>query len=266
VNNHTEQHYKDAAQQIQPDMLSKGFAAKAEAGFEQKAPKLVGLADEFAEHVREQAISARELEQKILLSGDNMEGVKKRGANLLNDISDKQKQKLKKGKKTNDAFALLLQQIDDLTDRINDNLDSLKDKYGSDVIGGMADTYLTEEEQQGLITNDQKMKVLVEKMADADGKIKPDFENIDPREIEVIEDWHKREGLKLEAQAMNREAALNGVTEQMKENAADMTEGTDSEGSRTLYKSFENEDLKQAVEETNKDMAENVYEGGFTIG
>ena len=153
--------------------------------------------------------------------------------------------------------------LEDLNNRINDNLESLEDKYGPEVIKGMADTYLTEEEQIGLKTDEDRMQVMVNKMVGDDGKIKSEYAHLDQREIEVLQDWYEREQLKLEARSINRDVERNnGVTQEIRDNAADITADTNSSGRHALVKTLESVETKNIVVEADISDASEISKSG----
>lgn len=90
------------------------------------------------------------------------------------------------------------------------NYEILRRKYGDDVIGGMAATFLTEEELIGLHTDEDKMHALSAKMLDSDGEIKSQYDGL--IESAYVRDWAELNELSpLAAQAM---LAKHGTAQQ----------------------------------------------------
>ena len=73
--------------------------------------------------------------------------------------------------------------------------DKLQDKYGEDVISGIAATYLTEEELAGLETDEQKLNTLAKKLLNPDGTIKDKYKYLD--EAKYIQAWQEAQTLKV---------------------------------------------------------------------
>lgn len=106
-------------------------------------------------------------------------------------------------KKAEKAFDQLLfdQMMEDMQRRLAE-LDELlaqrhkelQGKYGQDVIGGMAETYLTEEELRGLKTDKDKMRALADKFLDKDGQIKDKYKHLE--EAQYVRDWVEAEELR----------------------------------------------------------------------
>ena len=163
-------------------------------------------------------------------------------------------------------YMRLMDQLEDLNNRINANLESLADTYGEDVIGGIASTFLTEAELEGLETDVEKMQALMEKMLDDDGNIKPEYAYIDARVIQVLEDWHDAQET---ANEINSEYENNNGnrTPEAQEMLDTYTSENSTIGEFVLVNSLENDQARSDAVET--DMEENATERtqtGFDLG
>ena len=70
----------------------------------------------------------------------------------------------------------------------------LRQKYGNDVIGGMASTYLNEGQLTGLTTEEEKLEALAEHVLDANGNIKSKFAHLE--EAKYVRDWKNAQELR----------------------------------------------------------------------
>lgn len=70
----------------------------------------------------------------------------------------------------------------------------LREKYGEDVIGGMAATYLDEAQLAGLNTEEQRLTALAAHFLDENGNIKSQYAHLD--EAKYVRDWQKAEELR----------------------------------------------------------------------
>lgn len=103
------------------------------------------------------------------------------------------------GRGDNQIFFTLLmndlqEQLDEIDKRIAQHLESLRGRYGSDVIGGIADTYLSDAERGGLETDEQKMAALAKKFLDKDGRIKEEYKDLE--EAQYVRDWNEARKLR----------------------------------------------------------------------
>lgn len=112
--------------------------------------------------------------------------------------------------------------MDELRERMARNYEILRQKYGDDVIGGMAATFLSEEELEGVSTDEEKMRALSAKMLDEDGEIKGRYEGL--RESDYVHDWNQMDTLSpLQAQAM---LAKHGSPQERADAAAEIASST----------------------------------------
>ncbi|CAA0114037.1 Uncharacterised protein [Halioglobus japonicus] len=70
----------------------------------------------------------------------------------------------------------------------------LSEKYGEDVIGGMAATYLNEAQLAGLQTEEQQLAALAALFLDENGAINPQYDHLE--EAKYVRDWQKAEELR----------------------------------------------------------------------
>lgn len=105
----------------------------------------------------------------------------------------------KRKRSTDDAvfYALLddmRQRLDELEARMAKQYKTLQQKYGDNVIDGMVNTYLTDEEKAGLQTEKDKMNALAKKFLNPDGTIKEKYKDLD--EAKYVRDWYEAETLR----------------------------------------------------------------------
>ena len=111
-------------------------------------------------------------------------------------------QSVKKDKdRKNDEMAILLSLLDDLRDRLaelersmEERYETLRGKYGQDVIAGMAATFLDEETANGLKTDEARMRALASVFLDKNGDIKDKYKNLE--EAKYVRDWNEAETLR----------------------------------------------------------------------
>ena len=85
-------------------------------------------------------------------------------------------------------------QLAELEEQMALRFEILREKYGEDVIGGMAATYLGEEQLAGLDTDEQLLAALSALFLDENGTIKPQYAHLD--EAKYVTDWQKAEELR----------------------------------------------------------------------
>ncbi len=102
--------------------------------------------------------------------------------------------------KNNEAM-LYVTLLQDMQDRLNDlnaslakREQALKDKYGEDYINAMAQSYLSEEEQKGLTSNQERLKALAGKFLNPDGTIKDKYKHLE--EAKYVQEWQEAEQLR----------------------------------------------------------------------
>lgn len=125
--------------------------------------------------------------------------------------AEKEKQKSQSEASDLTVFVQVLDQIEQriayLEERMAERYELLKRKYGEDVIGGMAATYLTEDELAGLETDEDRHYALAAKFLDQSGEIKPEYKHLD--DAKYIRDWNESEQLKCVAHKLETGQTLN---------------------------------------------------------
>lgn len=101
--------------------------------------------------------------------------------------------------------------MNELRERMAANYEILREKYGDDVIGGMAATYLTEEELEGLETDDDKLRALSAKFLNEDGEVIPQYEGL--TESKYVRDWTELERHEAE---LNKSTAVPDLDDQLR--------------------------------------------------
>lgn len=86
------------------------------------------------------------------------------------------------------------QRLDELEASMARRYKALEQKYGEDVIGGMADTFLNDEERAGLKTDQEKMEALSKKFLNPDGSVKDEYKHLE--EAKYVRDWQEAQKLK----------------------------------------------------------------------
>lgn len=86
------------------------------------------------------------------------------------------------------------QHLADLEASMAKRRELLKDKYGENYIDGMVDTFLSDEEKEGLETDEQKKEALAKKFLNPDGTIKDKYK--DSEEAKYIRDWKEAQKLR----------------------------------------------------------------------
>ncbi|MES2662106.1 MAG: hypothetical protein V4629_02265 [Pseudomonadota bacterium] len=111
-----------------------------------------------------------------------------------------QAEKKRKAEQT-DSQLIAMSLLNDMRERLEaleanmaQSFEKLREKYGDDVIGGMSDTYLTEEERAGLKTDDEKLKALSDKFLNKNGEIKGEYAHLS--EAQYVRDWTEAQKIK----------------------------------------------------------------------
>lgn len=172
-----------------PDYLQ----TKAELTQAGKAASAPSLCDAWG------AVTTGERDNAVLLGlGGSVESSNK--DQLYASRNDEITKQEKERAQVRNSDILFLALLDSINDRIAD-LDKemaslseeLKAKYGEDYIEGMASTFLSEKEREGLKTDEERLKALADKFLDDDGKIKPEY--ADRPEAKYVRSWAEKENL-----------------------------------------------------------------------
>lgn len=121
------------------------------------------------------------------------------GAEMARIMEQIRETKAKAGRDTQMLLAMLddMQRVADeigaANERIQEGLDALKEEYGDDYVEVIAGSILTEEEIAGCETEDDILVLMAERAFDENGELRPGFEHLDPRMIEILKEVHHRE-------------------------------------------------------------------------
>ena len=165
-------------------------------------------------------------------------------------------QSVKKDKdRKNDDMAILLSLLDDLRDRLAElersmaqRYETLRGKYGQDVIAGMAATFLDEETANGLKTDEARMRALANVFLDKNGDIKDKYKDLE--EAKYVRDWHEAETLRpviAKYEGRNHLTAEEGLEVYSAAQSASM-----SNNDNTIVLS-QNEALERAVDDAREE-------------
>ncbi len=106
-----------------------------------------------------------------------------------------------KKRKADGERVMFMMLLDDMRQRLADldaslaqRYETLRGKYGDDVIGGMADTFLSAEQKAGLETDEDKMAALADKFLNPDGTIKDEYKDLE--EAKYVRDWQEAQKLR----------------------------------------------------------------------
>lgn len=172
----------------------------------------------------------------------------------LSNASSLENEKKKKADNDLVMMVILEAQLADLERSMAQHFENLREKYGDDVIGGMASTFLSEEENAGLDTDEEKLAALARKFLDEDGNIREEYRGLE--EAEYIRDWYQAQDIKL---AMER---YNGKIELTQEEKNEIIAKADIDTVTENYNKLgfsENAELKTNVSEAlNNDMSDQV--------
>ena len=184
-----------------------------------------------------------------LRSGDLTSDQVSRIVNIPRSILAAQAEKKRHSKDTQDQL-IFMNLLDDLRDRLTDlqqrmdeQLDKLRSKYGDDVVSGMSDTFLTEEESAGLMTDEDKLKALADKFLDESGNIKNEYQDVE--EAQYIRDWNESQIIKQTLGKYDDKPYLNDHDTQEVSNVARSLGLTRQED---MYLQSNNSALKETVE------------------
>lgn len=157
--------------------------------------------------------------------------------------------KRKAGRSVDDALFVamlndLQNRLDVLDRRLKERYETLRNKYGDDVVHAMASTYLSDDEMSGLETDEQKLRALAEKFLDKDGKIKEQYKDLE--EAKYIRDWNEAQKVEMTLDKYKNKAYLTN------EERREITEVARSSGlahQEDMYLQSDSSDIKRTVEE-----------------
>lgn len=150
---------------------------------------------------------------------------------------DQEEERNSQRKVDTDLWAMLInEEIARLNLELQNLAGDLRGKYGDDFVNAMAETYLSDKEREGLVTDEDKLKALADKMLDKDGNIKPEYANTP--EADYIYKWNKRQNLNKATAQINAGLTLSADVK------GPVTEVIGEAGEKALN----NENLKQNEE------------------
>ena len=116
-----------------------------------------------------------------------------------------------------DELDRLARDLSELNEAVRQGSQSLKDKYGG--IDGIAETFLTPDEREGLETEEEIYAAMADKYLNPNGTPKEGAEHLDPEVIAFLQVFQRREHVALEANQIVRDARELGIPLQPEEEA-----------------------------------------------
>lgn len=145
---------------------------------------------------------------------------------------------------------MFLSLLDDMRERLEDLEESiaaryktLEQKYGEDVIGGMADTFLSDAEKAGLKTDKDKMEALSKKFLNPDGSIKDEYKNLE--EAKYVRDWQEAEKLR---PVVQKYEGRNDLTNDERQELRSVAQSVELAGQENMHLQSSNAAVKGTVE------------------
>ena len=155
----------------------------------------------------------------------------------------------KRNEKANDAMFYAL--LNDMRERLADLEASMAQRYktlqltyGDDVVGGMVDTYLSDEEKAGLETDSDKMHALADKFLNEDGAIKDEYKNTE--EAKYLRDWQEEQKLR---PIVQKYEGRNDLTNDEKREIHSTAQSVGLAGQDNMYLESNNAGVKDEVEQ-----------------
>jgi hypothetical protein len=140
-------------------------------------------------------------------------------------------------------FMALLNDMRSRLHELEQNMDRLRAdlnaKYGEDYVGGMVETFLSDEEKAGLESEEDKMKALSQKFLNPDGTIKDKYK--DTPEAQYVRDWQEAQKLRPIVQQYEGRSQLTAEEGHEVYKAA---ENTSLAGKRSMMALSTNESVK----------------------
>ncbi len=134
-------------------------------------------------------------------------------------------------------------ELAELETQMAQRFEALRGKYGDDVIGSMAATFLSEEDLSTLDTEDKILQALAEKFLDENGNVKRQYAHLE--EALYVRDWHKAEALKLDIAQYEGRNTLSSVEHAKEKDAAETASLSDN---ASKIKNSTNEEFKETVD------------------
>lgn len=145
----------------------------------------------------------------------------------------------------------LQERLSKLDQRMAERLQSLSKRYGSDVVGGMAETFLSEAERAGLETDEEKLAALAKKFLDRDGKIKDKYKHLE--EAQYVRDWYEARKLRpLVDKYKNRDH----LTPEEQKEIAEVAQNASLADNKNMALSSQNDQLQRTVDKAIEEKAQ----------
>ncbi|MGR9117288.1 MAG: hypothetical protein ACU85E_16140 [Gammaproteobacteria bacterium] len=138
----------------------------------------------------------------------------------------------------------LQERLAQIEERMAQRLEFLSGRYGSDVVGGMADTFLSDAERAGLETDEEKLAALAKKFLDRDGNIKEKYKHLE--EAQYVRDWNEARKLRPIVEKYKNRDHLTPEEQQEVREAAGQASLADN---KNLALQSQNSQLQQTVDD-----------------
>ncbi len=146
-------------------------------------------------------------------------------------------------------FMALLNDMRSRLHELEQNMDRLRAdlnaKYGEDYVGGMVDTFLSNEEKAGLESEEDKMKALSQKFLNPDGTIKDKYK--DTPEAQYVRDWQEAQKLR---PIVQKYEGRNQLTAEEGREVYKAAENTSLAGNKNMLRLSSNDELKETVDKS----------------
>jgi|GEM_PF-6595929 len=136
------------------------------------------------------------------------------------------------------------QRLTDLEASMAERYKLLQEKYGDNVIDGMVDTYLTDEEKAGLETEEDKIEALAKKFLNPDGTIKDEYKHLE--EAKYVKDWKEAQKLR---PIVAKYEGRNDLSIDEKREVYAAAEATSLAGHKNMIALSSNAEFKATVDE-----------------
>lgn len=151
----------------------------------------------MSDDLRSKFETAKENEILLGQQSESIDGVIKRGAAASSDKENAFGSKSKHKKRDDDiwrAIDAMQAELDAIDQRMAENYERLKYKYGDDVIGGMASTYLDEDINKKLTSDEERLQALSDLFLDEYGNVKDKYKDLP--EAQFVSDWKRSQILR----------------------------------------------------------------------
>lgn len=156
-------------------------------------------------------------------------------------------------------------ELAELEAQIEQRFEALRGTHGDDVIGGMAATFLSEDDLSGLDTEEQILRALADKFLDENGDVKKEYEHLE--EALYVRDWNKAEELKLDIAEYEGRNTLSSTEHAIEKDAAETASLSDNKSK--IQHSTNEQQLQETVEqvlEGRTDHMESKTVNSFDFG